>query len=285
MTTRRRFLESVSAAAALAALPRALHALPGAPLIRERLDRFGVQLYTVRTEMQKSIETTLAAVAEAGYREVEFAGYFSREPAALRAQLDALKLTAPSAHVSLDALERDWPRQAAAAKALGHRWLIVASVDTSKLPSTAEWKALAGRFAAVGKRAVGDGLRFGYHNHNVELKPLADGARPLDILLGETDPALVDFEMDLYWAMAAGAEPLDYFAKYPGRFRCVHVKDGSPRPEFAMRDVGSGIIDWARIFAKHRQAGIEHYFVEHDQPTDPLASIQASAKYLKQLSF
>ncbi len=281
MTNRRQVLELMSAAAAATALPRALRAFPA----REKIPRFGVQLYTVRAEMAKSVESTLEAVAKAGYAEVEFAGYFDRQPAALRAQLDALRLTAPSTHVGIEVLEGDWAAQVAVAKVLGHKYLIVPSVNRSKLTAAADWKALAGRFNVLGKKAAAEGLRVGYHNNNFEFPPLEGGARPFDILLGETDPALVDFEMDLYWISFAGFEPLAYFAKHPGRFKCVHVKDGGPRPQFEMRDVGAGTMDWKAIFARHKQAGIEHYFVEHDQPKDAMASIQASAQYLKQLEF
>ena len=281
MTNRRQFLGTLSAAAAAAALPRTLRARA----LREHLGPLGVQLYTVRSEMAKSVERTLAAVAKAGYREVEFAGYFGREPSALRAQLDALRLTAPSVHVGIELLESDWAAQVAAAKVIGHQTLIVPSVDRRKLPALADWKALAARFNALGRKAAGEGLRVGYHNHNFEFPPLAGGARPYDILLGETDPALVDFEMDIYWISDAGGDPLAYFAKYPHRFRAVHAKDGGPRPAFEMRDVGAGTIDWKAIFAHRAQAGIEHVFVEHDQPKDPFASIEASAKYLKSLEF
>jgi sugar phosphate isomerase/epimerase len=181
-------------------------------------------------------------------------------------------------------LERGWPAQSAAAKAMGHRTLIVAWVDRGKMPAIDDWKALAKRFNEIGRRAAGDGLRFAYHNHNFEFPPIA-GSRPYDVLLGDTDPALVDFELDLYWALKAGADPLDYFVRHPGRFRSVHVKDGGPMPAFEMRDVGAGTIDWKRIFARHNQAGIEHYFVEHDNPADPIASITASARYLTALDY
>jgi sugar phosphate isomerase/epimerase len=281
MTNRRQFLGTLSAAAAAAALPGALRAMSR----RERLDRCGVQRYTVRAEMAKSVENTLEAVAKAGYREVEFAGYFGRQPAALRAQLDSLRLTAPSVHVGIDVLESDWAVQVASAKVIGHKTLIVPSVDRRKLPAVTDWKALAARFNALGKKAAAEGLRIGYHNHNFEFPPLEGGPRPFDVLVGETDPTLVDFEMDLYWITFAGADPLAYFARYPGRFKFVHVKDGGPRPEFEMRDVGAGTIDWKAIFQRRKLAGIEHVFVEHDQPKDPLASIQASARYLQQLEF
>jgi sugar phosphate isomerase/epimerase len=283
MTTRRTFLQTLGAASAAAAIPREL--LAGMPGIRTaRLNVIGLQLYTVRSMMSKDVEGTLATVASVGYREVEFAGYFNREPAALRATLDKLKLTSPSCHVGLDAVEAGFDATAAAAKTIGHKWIVVASVPGRFFQSVASLKELAKRFNAIGKRAKDAGLRYGYHNHNVEFKAV-EGAIPLEVLLSETDPALVDFEMDVYWVTQGGGDPLALINKFPGRFRLLHAKDASPAPETAMRDVGSGVIDWKKIFSERKKAGIEHVFVEHDEPGDAIASITASYKFLHNLSF
>jgi sugar phosphate isomerase/epimerase len=112
-----------------------------------------------------------------------------------------------------------------------------------------------------------------------------EGRTPFDVLLAETDPKLVLMEMDLYWITKAGRNPLDYFAKYPGRTRMVHVKDSKGPPDHVMTEVGAGTIDFKRIFAQRKLAGIEHFFVEHDEPVDPFASIQASYQYLRNLRF
>ncbi len=250
-----------------------------------KIDRIGLQLYTLRGEMKKNVETTLERVAAIGYKEVEFAGYFDREPAALRATLDRLGLSAPGCHVGLPAVEAGFDATAAAAKTIGHEWLIVASVPGRDLESVAAIKALAARFNAIGKRAHDAGLRFGYHNHNVEFKAV-EGSVPYDILLNETDPALVDFEIDLYWITQAGSDPLAYFARYPGRFKLAHVKDSAGPPNHEMRDVGAGAINWRTIFAKRQQAGFAHYIVENDQPgTDPFAAVTTSYRYLRALEF
>jgi sugar phosphate isomerase/epimerase len=279
VTTRRDFLASVAAAGAVSALPRLLQAAP-----RATIGRIGLQLYTLRDEMRKSVDTVLERVAAIGYKEVEFAGYFDRDPAALRAKLDAVGLTAPACHLGLPAVEAGFDATAAAAKTLGHRGLIVASVPGKDLASVASIKALAARFNEIGKRARDAGLRVGFHNHSVEFRPV-EGGVPYDILISETDPTLVDFELDLYWITRAGQDPLAYFAKYPGRFKLVHVKDSAGPPSYAMRDVGAGAIDWKIIFAKSGQAGILHYIVEHDDPVDPYASVTASYNYLHALKF
>ena len=282
MASRRNFVTGTGAALAAAALsPRAAQAL----FRRDKLDRIGVELYTVRSEMVKDVGATLARVAQIGYHEVEFAGYFNWEPAKLRATLDANHLTAPSAHVAIEILERDFAAAAGAAKTIGHEALIVPSLNTRALTTIAAWKAIAVRFNALGAKANDAGLRFAFHNHASEATPI-NGTRPYDVLLNETNPKLVDFQMDLYWMIKAGGDPLAYFESNPGRFTSVHVKDATPAPELAMRDVGAGAVDWKKIFARRARAGIKHFFVEHDAPTpDPLTSITASYNYLSTLTF
>jgi sugar phosphate isomerase/epimerase len=280
MTNRRSFLQALGVAAAASALPRDL--LAGSA--RARIDPVGLQLYTVRSLMAKDVDGTLATVAGVGYREVEFAGYYNHDPAALRATLDRLKLKSPSCHLGLDAVEGGFAATSAAAKTIGHEWVIVASVPGRFFQSVASLKELAQRFNAIGKRARDAGLRYGYHNHNVEFKPV-EGSVPLEVLLSETDPALVDFEMDVYWVTQGGGDPLALINKFPGRFKLMHAKDASGPPDQAMRDVGSGVIDWRAIFAQHKKAGVEHVFVERDDAPDPVASITASYKFLHNLSF
>jgi sugar phosphate isomerase/epimerase len=280
MTSRRTLLQALGVGAVASALPRELFA----GTRTAKLDAVGLQLYTVRTLMAKDVEATLATVAGVGYREVEFAGYFNREPAALRATLDRLKLTSPSCHVGLDAVESGFDATAAAAKTMGHKWLIVASVPGKFFESAASLKELAARFNAIGKRARSAGLRYGYHNHNIEFKPV-EGTVPLELLLSETDPAVVDFEMDAYWVTQGGGDPFALIDKFPGRFRLLHAKDASAPPRREMRDVGAGVIEWKKLFAERGKAGIEHVFVEHDSAPDPVASITASYTFLHTLSF
>src|SRR3989475_4408761 len=128
------------------------------------------------------------------------------------------------------------------------------------------------------------GLQFAYHNHDFEFAR-TEGRLPYDVLIAETDPKLVQFEIDLYWMVKGGQDPLAYFARLPGRVPMVHVKDSAGPPAHRMVDVGAGKIDFKKIFAQRDQAGIRHFFVEHDQPADPFASIRASCDYLKRLEF
>lgn len=286
MPSRRDAVRTLAALAAAGLLPRTTRAASSAPVAGapDAIERIGLQLYTVRSLMNKDMPGTIAAVAAAGYREVEFAGYFGRTPAEVRQLLDAHALTAPSTHLGLDAVREHFGATAESAQAIGIRYLTVASLDMRTIKSADDWKRTADVFNDIGRRAKAAGLRFAYHNHAVEFTPL-DGVVPMDLLVGGTDPSLVAFELDLFWAMKAGQDPRSFFEKHPGRFEMVHVKDATAAPASDMTDVGSGVMDWKRIFAAHKTAGIRHYFVEHDSPADPVQSIRRSADYLKTLRF
>lgn len=254
---------------------------PTVPLAR--IDRPGVQLYTVRSLMQKDVAGTLAAVAKLGYREVEFAGYFQKSPAEVRRMLDDNGLTSPSTHVGPPELRDTFDTTVEMARVIGHRYVTIAWLNARAYPTADHWKRQADEFNRFGEKAKAAGLRFAYHNHDFEFAPV-EGQLPMEILLGGTDPSLVAFEMDLYWASKAGHDPRNWFARFPGRFEMVHVKDGRPNG-MAMTEVGNGTIDWKGIFARRKEAGIRHYFVEHDNPADPLDSIRQSVNYLKALEF
>lgn len=279
MPDRRTFLQALGAAGLAAALPGSLSARTPA---RERLGAIGLQLYTMRDLMQQDFEGTLARVAEVGYRQVEFAGYFGRTPRQVRTALDKLGLTAPSSHIDIASLEQGWDAMLETAHTIGHRYLVVPWVPAERRPTLAGWREVGALFTRAGTRARQAGIGFAFHNHDYEFVPL-EGKLPYDVLLEATDPAAVQMELDLYWIIKGGADPLAYFARYPGRFPMVHVKDMAP--DQSMVDVGAGTIKWAEIFRQHRQAGIEYYFVEHDEPKDPIASITASYRYLTHLDF
>ena len=281
MTSRRDAVKTLAALAAAGLLPRTARAMRSNA---DSIGRVGVQLYTVRAAMGKDVPGTLQAVAKLGYREVEFAGYFYYSPADIRHMLDDTGLTSPSTHLGLDDVRERFDTIAKTARAVGHRYLTVASLDMRDIKTLDDWKKIADIFNEAGQRAQGAGLRFAYHNHAIEFAPV-DGQIPMDVLIAGTDPSLVTFEMDLYWATKAGHDPRAYFARFPGRFELVHVKDSKGAPAHAMTEVGAGTMDWKGIFAQHEQAGIKHYFVEHDQPADALESIRVSFDYLKALRF
>jgi sugar phosphate isomerase/epimerase len=279
---RREFLAAAGAGALALTLPAAGAARRPPRQPAGQLGDIGVQLYTVRTLLEKDFDGTLAQIAKIGYKEVEFAGYYDRKPDALRKQLDTLGLAAPSAHVGLDALGDNWSRTLDDAESLGHDYLVIAWLDQKDRSTLDALRSTIEKFNRAGEEATKRGIGFAYHNHDFEFTPI-DDRMPYDVLLAECDPDNVLFEMDLFWITKGGQDPVAYFDQYPGRFPMVHVKDMGAGQQ--MTDVGKGQIDWARIFSKHEDAGIQHYFVEHDEPADPMASISTSYRYLRALRF
>lgn len=283
MTTidRRTFVKVLSAGTAGVALGCSPKTVSGAGGSR-KLDRIGIQLYTVRNDMEKDFEGTLSKIAGIGYKEVEFAGYFGHSPSDVRALLDRLQITAPSAHGPLTMLTDNWQKTIDDAKVMGHEYLIVAYLNDDQRKSLDDYRRHADLFNSAGEIARKSGVKLGYHNHDFEFQPM-DGKIPYDLLLERTDPKLVKLEMDLFWITNAGQSPLTYFSRYPGRIELVHVKDMDPAKK--MVDVGKGTINWAQIFAERDKAGIRHFFVEHDNPPVPLESAKTSYDYLSALTF
>jgi sugar phosphate isomerase/epimerase len=277
---RRTFLEQSAGGLAALALPRRLTGEAGVA----RLDRIGVQLYTVRDVLQRDFEGTLARIARIGYQEVEFAGYMGRTAAQVRDAVRRVGLSAPSAHVPLAALGEGWERVLDDARTVGHGYVVMPWLDEKDRPNLDAYRRIADRLNRAGEAAARAGIRFAYHNHNFEFAPM-ENRLPYDVLLESTDPRHVWFELDLYWITKGGQDPLTYFARWPGRFRMVHVKDSAGPPEHRMADVGAGTIDWGRIFKHRKEAGIEHFFVERDDPPEPFASVAASYAYLRDLRF
>jgi sugar phosphate isomerase/epimerase len=244
------------------------------------IENIGVQLYTVRDLMENDVRGTLEAVARAGYKEVEFHDYFGHSPEEVRAMLDDLGLVTPAIHVSLEKVRSDLAALIDQAHTVGHTYLISPWLAEEERGSIDSYRRLAASFNDFGQLCRNEGLRFGWHNHAFEFEKI-DGTVPLDVLLEETDPELVAFELDLFWTIAGGADPIDYFERFPGRFPLCHVKDMTA--DGSMVDVGAGEIDFAAIFRHADAAGLVHYVVEHDDPANPIASITASYEYLAAL--
>jgi sugar phosphate isomerase/epimerase len=289
---RRTFISSAAAATALLASTKSWANAASAADTGRRVSPIGLQLYTVRAMMKTDFAGTLAQVAAAGYQEVEMAGYFDRAPKDVRAMLEQHGLTSPSSHVDYKIVDKSLSAAIDSAHTMGQTFLICPSIDDLQRKEPDGWKRAAELFNRAGEQCQKAGIQFGYHNHTVEFAPSEPlgGKLPYDFLLENTDAKLVAMEMDLCWISVAGQDPLAYFAKYPGRFPLVHVKDwqgqgGTTADEAArMRDVGQGSIDWKRIFAQSAQAGIKHYFVENDSAKS-VDNIRTSYKYLSELRF
>ncbi|HEY7502065.1 MAG TPA: TIM barrel protein [Vicinamibacterales bacterium] len=295
--TRRTFLQASLAMTAASALPSTGFAQS------KKIDRIGLQLYSVRDLMKADVPGTLAKVAAVGFKEVEFAGLFNLAPKDVRAMLDKNGLTAPGTHVDWVTVDTKLPETLETAKVLGHRFVIVPYLSDADRKKPDMYKRLADVLNRAGKESAKSGITIAYHQHGFEFVPAEElgGKLPYDFLLENTDPKLVAMELDLCWITAAEKDPLSYFDKYPGRFPLVHVKDwlkdGKPATAYAgalgpntkftgnMANVGEGSIDWKRIFAQSDKAGIKHYIVEHDNPKMPLEDLAGSFKYLRDLRF
>ena len=290
--SRRSFLETASTLTAATLLTSKLSWATAEHSLDK--DQIGVQLYTVRDLMKDDFDGTVAKVAEVGYKEVEFAGYFGRTGKQVRAVLDKNGLKAPSTHVQYDELDDKFPSVIETSKEIGLEYIICPWVPEELRRSPDIWKQASDKFNKCGEQAKKAGLKFGYHNHWFEFLP-THGVLPYDLLLKQCDPKLVIMEMDLCWISTTGTDPLKYFNEYPGRFPLVHVKDVKTMPKITpggaqnfgdtvdLTSVGSGVIDWKRIFAQSDKAGIKHYIVEHDHPKQPIENITESYNYLEKL--
>jgi sugar phosphate isomerase/epimerase len=281
---------AATVASARAAWPAATHHI--API--------GLQLYTVRELMKTDFDGTIAKVAQVGYKEVEFAGYFGKTPQEVRATLEKNSLAAPSAHFGYDIVEQKWSETLDTAHSIGHKFVVCPWIDVKQRAEPDGWKRAAELFNRAGEAAQKAGIQFAYHNHAFEFAPsqVLGGKLPYDFLLENTDPKFVKMELDLCWITVAGQNPVKYFGRYPGRFPLVHVKDwttkgptndyggatGSSKKTGHIADVGQGDIDWKHIFAQSDKAGIQHYIVENDEPKSPFDDIKVSLDYLAKLT-
>lgn len=274
---------------------------------QDRISPIGLQIYTVRAELQKDFEGTLAKVAAVGYKEVElafvgeFARGYGRSPQQVRTVLRNSGLTGVSAHVQFNSLGDRWSESVDMARTIGQKYLVINSIDAASRVQPGIWERASERLNRAGEVCKAAGLQLAYHNHFFEFGSIqGNPKRPYDILLESTEPALVSMQMDLCWFIAAGQDPATYFKRHPGRYSSVHVKDLKRRPLWTepidlnasstvlgpdLADVGQGVIDWPTTLAQCWSAGIRHYYVEHDSPAAPFDSITRSFAYLKAMRF
>lgn len=272
---RRKFLHSSAILTAASFLPLSVLAQG------RRIDNVGLQLYTLRNELSQDFEGTLARVAELGYKEMEFAGYYGRSPSEVRSTLEQNGMTSPAAHIQLQALRDDLEGEVERAAVLGQKYIVVPILPESQR-TISDYQRTADYLNRAGEVCKRSGIKMGYHNHDFEFIE-TDGRIPYDILLDETDADLVDMELDLYWIRNAGVDPVSYFENHPGRFSMLHVKD---MDEFGrMADVGRGEINFAEIFSHADAAGFKHFFVEHDRPGNGLASVAVSIYTVRNIVF
>ena len=243
--------------------------------------KIGLQLYTLRDAISKDLEGTLKKVAAIGYKEVETFGYsdgkfFGKTPGQFKALLKAYGLNPVSGHygagvenkTTKGTLSNDWERAVNDAAELGQKYVICAYLTPNERKSIEDYKKYVDLFNKAGEVAKKVGLQFGYHNHDFEFQKL-DGEIGYDYIAGKTDPKLVKLELDLYWVVKAGLDPVDLFKQYPGRFPLWHVKD-MDKSDKSFAEVGTGSVDFAKIFAARKLSGMTNFFVEQDVTKGPV---------------
>ncbi len=249
---------------------------------------FGIQLYTVRDDIPKDPKGVLKSLASYGYKQVEsfegnkgmFWGMTNKE---FKAYMDSLNMTIVSSHCNIN---KDFDRKAAEAGEIGMKYLICPHIGAQK--SIDDYKRFADQFNKAGETCKKNGLRFAYHNHGYSFEN-KDGYYPQDVMMQATDAALVDYEMDIYWVLTAGADPEAWFKKYPNRFTLCHVKDrGKQYPateENASVDLGAGFIDFSKILKTAKSNGMKYHIVEQERydNSTPLKSAEVDAAYMKKL--
>ncbi|MDT8915964.1 sugar phosphate isomerase/epimerase [Amycolatopsis sp. PS_44_ISF1] len=273
---------AVAAAGAAVALPGIASAAGGAEpdgLNHRRgrvpVEKISIQLYSLRTALEADLPGTLSALADIGYRKVELAGTYGRTAEEFRGLLDRNHLRASSTHVGIDG---DLDRTIADARVLGNTR---ANVPFAAFDTIAGWKEFAGRMDAAARAFRRSGIALGYHNHAHEFAPI-EGVLPYDVLRANTNPWLVHLEIDLFWAVEGGADPITLYRKNFPRTTQYHVKDRTA--DGRMVDPGQGVIDFPRIF-RATTANLAEYIVEHDNPADALTTAQNGFSYLHHVRF
>jgi sugar phosphate isomerase/epimerase len=249
----------------------------------------GVQLYTVRQQAEKDLGKVLEEIHKIGYREVELYWNVYAHPAVtLRRMITDAGLSAPSGHFNYDGL----PTKLDYARELGLKWVVCPMLPESMWNSLDGFKRAADQFNRWGEQINGMGMRFAFHNHNYEFKKFGD-ATGFETLLTNTDPKLVNLEMDCYWITQAGRDPVKMLDDLGKRVRMLHLKDRKAgfRPSQQLNDaaghfseVGRGTINWPAVLKRAQELEIEHYFVEQDKSDKPpIESLRISYQYLEPL--
>ena len=253
---------------------------------RKAKSLYGLQLYSLREDMPKDPKGILKQVASFGYKQVEgFEGsmgiYWGMSNTEFKKYMDDLGMNFLATHCNID---KDFEKKAAEAAEIGMKYLICPSRGGRK--TVDDFKKVAEDFNAKGEICRKNGIRFAYHNHEYGFKEI-DGQFPQDIMMKNTDPALVDYEMDIYWVITGGQDPIAWLKKYPNRFRLGHVKDRikGATERGASCVLGTGSIDYPKLIKDAKAAGMEYFIVEQERydNTTPLEAAKADALYMEKL--
>ncbi len=278
---RREFVQNATFAAA------GLLTLPSFMAAGSAKKKLGLQLYSLRSTIPQDPKGVLKKVADFGYKHLEAYSYkdgsvFGMSYPDFNAYVKSLGMKVTSGHYGLDQIKGDtWKKAVDDAKKHGQRYMVVPYISEDQRKSIDDYKRIIADLNAAGEVCNAAGVRFGYHNHAFEFETV-DGQIPFDLMLKDLDPKKVGMEMDIYWVVNAGHDPIKYFEQYPGRFEQWHVKDMDKADRNRNADVGSGSIDYKAIFAKAKLSGMKEFYVEQESyPGEPIDSVGACAKYLK----
>lgn len=315
MMTRKKFL-NYSALATASLLSTSF-------MINTKNYALGLGLFSVPKGLNDDLEGTLDMLAAIGFEELEVfgpytfsdentkqewavtsqmlgfsaSGFYGHTPEDFGAKVKDRGMSIPSMHTDIETLQHNMSALGEAARKIGASYVVLPALPEPYRKDLDHYKRSAELFNEIGKNAREEGIRFGYHNHGYGLKPWGE-ERPIDIILEQTDPDLVFFEMDLFWTTAGGINPIELLDKHPNRYKMLHIKDMKPIKEFQgdgsspqewfglfpnMTSCGKGDIDLNGIIKKSKEIGVEHYFVEQDMVMQPEVALKESFDYLKNL--
>lgn len=316
MLKRREFIQVSVATTIGSALTNTLLA----NLSRSKIKNIGLQLWSVAKLLEQDLVGTLQLISKNGYKEVELfgpypfssqrdkdswkavtsmlsfsqSGYFGRTAAELKTIFKDNGLTTPCMHVGLDTLRNKMGETADAANILGQKYAGIASIPEEERKTLDDYKRIADEFNTIGENAKKHGIRFYYHNHGYGFKEM-EGKIPFDVILERTDPSLVFLEMDTFWTIAAGADPIKYLDANRGRYKMMHVKDmtkqvtfsgdgGNPRQWVELfpyiTDAGSGMLDLKTILSHAKKSGVDHFILENDAMANPQESLKKGYQFV-----
>lgn len=241
------------------------------------IKKVGLQLYTVRDQMEKSVENTLDIVANIGYEEVEFAGYFDYSANDMKSILDQNGLSSPSTHISLSQARDDIDTLIEYAQTVGHKYIIIGYLEPEERQSLDDYKICVEIFNEADEKCKNADIQFGYHHYDFEFNEI-DGQVPYEIFLEQTN---IEMQIDLYWMIKADVDMSKYYKKYPGRFPMCHIKDIDENGNY--EDLGQGKINFPQLLKHRNLAGFKHYFVENGTPRDSLETIRIGYDFVRGL--
>lgn len=286
MNSRRTFIKQAGLAAAGALV------LPSFACSGAAEKKTGIQLYTLRDQIPHDVKGVIEKVAQAGYKEVETygysadGGYWGLDPKSFKALLKDNGLASPSGHFGIDDFITSGNKELlkpliAGAAAIDNKYFTIAFLGEPIRKSLEDYKKITARLNEAAELVSQSGLKLAYHNHDFEFTKYEGGATGYELMLNGTDKNKVQFEMDLYWVVRSGNDPVALFNKYPGRFVMWHVKDMDKANSTINTEVGTGSIDFKNIYKHAKQSGLEHLIVEQENfSKDPYVSIKQSFDYV-----